>query len=132
MRRDEDGSISVFMAVAALALLVVAGMVTDGGNALAAKSRDGQDAFAAARAGANALPVGSIHGGQALSLNPYAATQAAQAALAADGHHGSVVVSGVTVRVTVTSDEPTVLLGLVGIGHMVVSASSAASAVAGP
>lgn len=121
----------MFMAVTGLALLVVAAMVTDGGNALAGKARDAQDAFAAARAGAEALAPAGLAASQGPTLDQYGATKAAEAVLAADGRHGSVTVSGVTLRVTVTSSEPTVLLGLVGIGHMVVSASSSASAVTG-
>src|SRR5205085_1710451 len=51
-RPDEGGSIALFFAVLFPALLVLAGLVADGGMALAAKAKASSDAREAARAGA--------------------------------------------------------------------------------
>jgi hypothetical protein len=130
-RRPEDGSVTLWMVVIAAGLLATAGLVAAGGAALAAKSRAYSDAFGAARAGAEALAPSSLALGHPI-LDPTAARSAATAALASDGAHGSVSVTGRTVSVTVSATTPGGLLALVGVGSLEVSASAAATATAGP
>jgi Flp pilus assembly protein TadG len=56
-RRDEAGQVTAFVVVFMVALIAVAGLVIDGGVALAAQRRAMNEAQAAARAGAEALNV---------------------------------------------------------------------------
>ena len=53
----EAGMVTAFVVILTLALLAMAGLVTDGGLALAAKVRAIDDAQAAARAGAQAIDI---------------------------------------------------------------------------
>ena len=50
-RRDEEGTVTVFVVGFMLALLLVAGLVIDGGNVLAARREAANVAESAARAG---------------------------------------------------------------------------------
>lgn len=129
--RCEDGSVSVFIAVLALALFALAGLVTDGGRALAARAADASEAFAAARAGAEALSTKGLADQGAPELDPAAAQAAAQGALSTANATGRVRVSGNTVHVQVSSTTSTILLGLVGIRSLSVSGSASASAQEG-
>ena len=56
-RREEFGQVTVFVAIFMVALIGLAGLVIDGGVALAARRRAFNEAQAAARAGAQALDV---------------------------------------------------------------------------
>ena len=59
---DDDGSVSVYLAVWAVALMAMAGLVIDGGAAIAARARAADLAQQAARAGADALSPVSLRG----------------------------------------------------------------------
>ena len=131
MRRSEQGSITLWLAVLTGALFVLLGLVWVGGEALTAKATASSDAFAAARAGAEALSGGSLSAGTVV-LDPAAAQSAAEDSLAAAGVQGRVAVTGRVVSVTVTSEVPGGLLGMVGIRSLVVSGAAAASATPGP
>ena len=130
---NEQGSVTVFFAVTAVALFAVFGLVLDAGRALTAKAAAAADAFAAARAGAQQLAPISLRGGTA-TLDPAAAVTAAQHVLAADHLAGQITVHAttVTVTVTVTRQVPTDVLGLIGIRAVTVTASGAATATPGP
>ena len=130
MVRSEEGSITLWLASLTGALFVLLGLVWAGGDALAAKARASSDAFAAARAGAEALSADGLATGM-VTLDPAAATQAAQNALAADGEAGTVAVNGRTVTVTVRTTVPGGLLGLVGIRDLTVSGDGKATATPG-
>ena len=97
---NQEGSITLWFAVLASALLAVVGLVWAGGDALAAKARAQSEAFAAARAGAQAVSTAGLAAGTVV-LDPVAANQAAEAVLGAAGANGVVSVSGRTVSVTV-------------------------------
>src|SRR5690348_2747430 len=80
MQHDEDrGSITAYLLIMTVALVVLAGLVLDGGAALAAHGRAADTAQQAARAGADALDEQSLRtttpGG--LTTNPGAARAAA-------------------------------------------------------
>ena len=131
MTRAEEGSVTLWFVLMAVGLLTIAGLVAAGGAALAAKARAYSDAFAAARAGAEALTPSSLALGRP-SLDPAAAHSAAAAALASDHAEGAISVAGRTVSVTVSATTPGGLLGLVGIHSLAVSAQAAATATGGP
>lgn len=100
---DERGSASGFVAVVALALVMVAGMAYDGGQIVRAQSEARDLAANAARAGAQELDVASVRSTGRATLDPARATAAAERYLVDAGHAGigSVEVSADTVTVRV-------------------------------
>lgn len=129
--RDERGQVTAFVAALTAGLLLVAGLVFDGGAALAAKTRALDQAQEAARAGAQELSLAWVRGGAGPLLDPVRAHAAAQASLAAAGATGTVSVVGDEVTVTVTRTTRTHLLHLAGVGEIRVSASATARAEPG-
>jgi Flp pilus assembly protein TadG len=131
--RAEDGTISVFVAVLAIALVAVAGLAYDGGQIIAATAHARDVAGAAARAGTQQLATDQVHAGRA-GLDPAAAHQAAIDFLAATGTPGTVEVTDTHVRVTVHVTQPMRLLPLPARTITVTAAASTVSDVlkAGP
>ncbi len=132
-RRDERGQVAAFVVVFAVALIFLAGLVIDGGHALAAKRRAMNEAQAAARAGAQALDLDAYRRGGGFNLDPDAARAAALSYLARTGHaEGSeVAVSGATVSVSVRFEQPMSILGAGGLGSVSVSGQGSARTVRG-
>ncbi len=122
-RRDEQGSTTGMVVVLGLALMVVAGLVIDGGYTLGARREAMNQAEQAARAGSDALSEGSLRDGT-VRVDPGRAAAAANAYLARIGAHGQVSVNGDEVTVTVTSRQDTVILSIVGIGSLPVEATA--------
>ncbi len=131
MIRDQQGQITAFVAVFAVTLLFVAGLVLDGGYVLAAKRRAINEAEGAARAGAATLAVGSYRASGPVNLEPAKAEAAARAYLAQTGHAGDIAVSGDRVMVTVRFDQPLQILGLGGLGAQTVTGRGEAEAQRG-
>ncbi len=124
---SERGAASVLFAVLGLALLMATGLAVDGGRKLGALSEARDIADNAARAGAQMVDEDAYRSTGVSTIDPGAATQRAQAYLAAHGHSGTVAVSGTDVIVTVTiTIDPTFLPGL-----MTVSATESATATTG-
>ena len=97
MRRDEDrGSITAYLLIMTVALVVLAGLVLDGGAALTAHGRAADTAQQAARAGADALDDQSLRATtpSGLTTNPAAARAAAARVLAAADDVGITQVGG--------------------------------------
>jgi Flp pilus assembly protein TadG len=126
----ELGSLTVFVAVLALALFALVGLVVDGGRAVAAQSASTGVAEQAARFGADQISVEAMRSG-AVAINPLAATTAAAAYLRSAGARGVVTVTGQRVNVHIESSEPTVILGIIGIAQLEVSATASATNVHG-
>ncbi|GLZ30872.1 hypothetical protein Lesp02_30610 [Lentzea sp. NBRC 105346] len=126
LRKDEDGRVTAFVVIIALAALLFAGLVLDGGLALAAKVRAMGEAQEAARAGAQEIDLTAYRADGTLRLVPHQASAAAHSYLAAAGHTGSVSVTGNTVNVTVSINQPTQLLGLAGVGSIRVTGAGQA------
>ena len=129
--RPDDGQVTAFVVVVFSALVVLAGLVIDGGYTLAARRRAINEAQAAARAGAQAVSVESVRAdADEVRVDPDRAVAAAEAYLAETGHRGSVSVGeGNEVRVTVSIDQP--MLILAGLGSLTVTGSGTARNVAG-
>lgn len=123
--------VTAFVVVMTLALLVMAGLVLDGGLALAAKVQAIDDAQAAARAGAQAIDLATFRATGQVTLDPAEATTDAEQALAVAGHTGTVAVNGDEVTVTVTIAQPMQLLDLVGVHQITVSGAGSATAEQG-
>ena len=129
---DEEGMVTAFVVIFTLALLAMAGLVLDGGLALAAKVHVIDDAQAAARAGAQAIDVPLYRSTGTITLDPAQAVADAQGFLAAAGEHGTVSVAGETVTVNVTITQPTQILSIVGVDQLTVTGTGSATAQQGP
>ncbi len=133
LRTDPDrdaGSAALWLAVVMVALLAFAGLVLDGGTALAARGQAADVAQQAARAGADALSPNAVFGGggaPSLGAQEAAANTAARNVLAAAGVTGTVQVSAASVTVTATATKQTAILSAVGINQ--VSGTASATAV---
>lgn len=129
-RRTErdQGSITVFTAVVCLGLLALSGLVVDGGEALAAKTRALGQAEDAARAGAQALDLHELRQRSLVSLDPAMAEQDARTYLAAQNARGTVRADRLQVTVTVTVSARTLFLGLVGVHALTMTATGTARA----
>lgn len=130
MRPDtgEDGTISAFVAVLAVALIAVAGLAYDGGQVIRATTEARDVAGAAARAGAQQLAPSEVHAGRAW-LDAAAAEQAATDFLATADVVGSVRATATDVFVTVTVVQPMRLLPLPDRHITVTAVSSTVSDV---
>lgn len=126
LRQDQNGRVTAFVVTIALAALLFAGLVLDGGLALAAKDRALGEAQEAARAGAQEIDLAAYRADGTLRLVPHQASAAAHRYLAAASQTGTVSIVGNTVNVTVRISQPTQLLGLAGIGSITVTATGRA------
>ena len=104
-RFDESGSVSAFVAVIAIGLVMVAGLVYDGGQVLAAQATARDLAANAARAGAQEIDLDALRADGVAVLEPTRAATAAQGYLSASGVDGvvDVVDADITVTVRVTA-----------------------------
>ena len=130
--RGDEGIVTAFVVLFMLALLAMAGLVLDGGLALAAKIQAIDDAQAAARAGAQAIDVPLYRSTGQVTLDPTEAARGAERYLAQSGRTGTVAVDGDRVTVTVRVTQPTQILSVVGIGAISVSGTGSATAEQGP
>lgn len=113
----DDGSITLFVVVIALGLLVAVGLVVDGGGKVRALQRADDVAAEAARAGGQAIQGNVAVRGEGVEASVGEAQAAARAYLAGAGVAGTVTVTGGT-RLTVdtTTTYTPVFLDMIGIG----------------
>jgi hypothetical protein len=104
--------VTAFVAVIAVALVMVAGMAYDGGQVLAAHATARSHAAKAARAGAQEIDLVTLRQTGESTLDPAAAEAAALAYLEEARAVGSASVEGSTVTVTVTVVQPMHILPL--------------------
>ena len=119
----EAGSVTVFLAITVTGLLVLVGLVADGGAKLRATQRADTIAAEAARTAGQAIDLPAAIGDTQVRVDRQAAVNAATAFLAAAGETGTVTIApdGTTLEVTVTTSSPTVFLGLIGISTLSVT-----------
>lgn len=130
--RGDDGMVTAFVVIMTMALILMAGLVIDGGLTLAAKVRAIDDAQAAARVGAQHIDLATYRSTGQVLLTPGPATAAAQSYLiAATGHPGTVTVTGDRVTVTVTITQPMQVLSVARIASLTVTGTGAATALHG-
>ncbi|OYO22199.1 pilus assembly protein TadE [Enemella dayhoffiae] len=109
-----------------LALLVLAGLVVDGGQQVTATRRAEAVAAGAARAATDAAAPARVAG----RTDPGAALSAANRYLAASGPvSGTAELEGTAVRVRTSQRAPTIFLALLGIGEVRGSATARAELV---
>ncbi|MFJ3817736.1 pilus assembly protein TadG-related protein [Streptomyces sp. NPDC090056] len=119
---------SLYFALASLAILMVMGLLVDGGGALNAANRATSIAQEAARAAGQQLdPVRAVEG-SAITIDPDAAAGAAQDYLAAAGVQGSVQITdgGRSLAVTVNDSYQTYFAQFVGASTINVTGTATA------
>ncbi|MEG9553056.1 TadE/TadG family type IV pilus assembly protein [Streptomyces fimicarius] len=126
-RRDR-GSMSLFFAVTTVGLLMVMGLVVDGGGALNAADRATSLAQEAARTAGQQIDPAQATEGTAITIDPDAAVGAAQDYLAAAGVQGDVRVTegGQSLSVTVHDSYNTYFAQFVGMGTIHVTGTATA------
>ncbi|WP_331738756.1 pilus assembly protein TadG-related protein [Embleya sp. NBC_00896] len=127
----DTGRITAFVAVLIAGLMLCAGLVLDGGLALAAKTDALDAAQEAARAGAQALDLAAARGLGPTAVDPAQGRQAALNSLAAAGYRGTATVAGARVTVNVTHKQRTQILTLAGVSEITVTATATAEAQRG-
>ena len=121
----EGGGISFLMLGAAVALLMVLGLVLDGSAKAHALDRANQLAYEAARAGLQTVNP------SASTVDVVAVDAAVDKYLAAHGVSGTAAIADQQVIVEVTITEPTKMLLMVGIDSMTVTGHGTANLVYG-
>lgn len=127
----EEGMVTAFVVIFVFALLLLAGLVIDGGLTLAARVQAIDEAQAAARAGAQAINLPLFRSTGQVELNPTQAQQDAETYLASTGHVGNVRVVGNEVEVSVSITQRMQILGIGGIGSLTVTGYGDANPVEG-
>jgi Flp pilus assembly protein TadG len=120
MRHADRGSATVFLAVAATALLLMAGLVVDGGGKVRAAQRADRIAAEAGRAAGQQLDLTAAISGDRPRVEVGRALQAARRFLARAGVGGDAWVSADrrTIEVQAVTTTSTVFLGLVGVDRL--------------
>ena len=129
----DRGSVTLFLTITVVGLLVLVGLVVDGGAKVHAVQRADDVAAQAARAGGQAIAVPAAITGATPTVDARAAVRAAETYLQVHGVTGTVVVTdaGRGLDVTVTSTTPTVFLGLIGIATMTVHGNASVVLIRG-
>jgi Flp pilus assembly protein TadG len=129
--RGQDGSVSLLLVVAVLAMLIAVGLVVDGGQKLRSTQRADDAAAEAARAAVLSVQPGSTVRGQRPQINTAAAVRAGQDYLAAAGVAGSVSVSNARVQVSTSTSFTPAFLSLIGLGTQTVTGQATARLAGG-
>ncbi|UKL04198.1 pilus assembly protein TadG-related protein [Streptomyces sp. NBU3104] len=126
-QRDR-GSMSLFFAVTTVAILMVMGLLVDGGGALNAANRATSIAQEAARTAGQQLDPAQAIEGTAITIDPDAATGAAQGYLATADVTGNVEITdgGQSITVTVHDTYNTLFAQFVGKGTIHVTGTATA------
>ena len=119
----DAGQITAFVVVMMAALILLAGLVLDGGLTLAARERALGEAQEAARAGAQAINLAVYRQDGTLMLTPGQAAADARGYLAGIGATGTA--SAVTVTVTIV--QPMQILDAAGLSAITVHATATAA-----
>lgn len=127
----DSGQITAFVVVIASALVLLIGLVLDGGLTLSARERAIDQAQEAARAGAQGINLADYRANGTLELNPALATADAETYLARIGAVGAVTVTGELVTVRVTVVQPMQILSAAGIRSITVHGTATAEPVRG-
>ncbi|AXH93583.1 pilus assembly protein TadG-related protein [Micromonospora aurantiaca] len=127
----DRGSATAFGLFLILVVLVLAGAILEGGNAMSARGHATDIAQQAARAGANQLNLGALRQNGVVQIDPAAAQAAATAFLNQMGEQGSVTATAEEVRVTVTVTRPGILVPILGLDTLTVRATATAAPITG-
>ena len=128
---SEDGATTIFVVGLATALLMLAGLLYDGGRILDARREAFHTADNAARAAAQAVDIDAVRSGAAPLLDVAAAEVAAREYLDRLGLQGDVLVTADQVSVTVSMDVEMALLQAIGLDERSVMGTGRAQIVQG-
>lgn len=128
-RRDERGTVTVFVVSMTVALLLVAGLVLDGGRVIAAHREADAVAEAAARAGAQGLDETGLRQSDGAPIRPPDAAARVERYLATTEFSGTTSVAGDVISVTVQRPQPLAILTLAGLRTTSIEGSGSARAV---
>jgi Flp pilus assembly protein TadG len=127
IRRDEQGSISIWLALSTFVMIFLVGLAVDLGGQVHAHERAHDLAAQAARAGGEEVDGGTAIEGRDLQIDPRAARAAAQRYLEAAGVTGTVSINnGNTITVTVHDTYQAQFLGAIGINKLDVTGTATA------
>ena len=112
---DRGAGQTVFLVGVAASLMLVIGLVVDGGGKLNAIEHANSAAQQAARIAGQHLSAGGAQSGGGAVTDRSSATAAAEQALSAQGVDGTVAISGGQVTVTTTATYDTIFLPIIGI-----------------
>jgi hypothetical protein len=121
-RHRDEGGLSIMVAATTAAIVVLVGLVVDGGGRMRASAKADALAAEAARAAGQAIDPGRAVPGEAIVVDPGAATAAARGYLERAGARGTVRVTenGRAIEVDVTLQYRTVVAGLFGADTLTV------------
>ncbi|WP_254885908.1 pilus assembly protein TadG-related protein [Streptomyces sp. NA02950] len=119
---QDRGQVTAFVVGIVAALWLFAGIVVDGGLALAGKVRALDVAQEAARTGAQQLDIGRLRSTEDIRLLKGKAAHAATAYVTATGDTAKTTVRGQEVTVQVTHHQPAQILQLIGVRALTVTA----------
>ena len=129
-RYDERGSVSVWLALAAVAMVLCVGIAVDLGGHVHAQQRAHQLAAQAARTAGEEVAAAQAIRGHTPKVDTAAAERAAGAYLARAGVSGTVTVrAGYVLHVQVTDTYTPTFLSSIGIGSLTVTGESTARLV---
>lgn len=124
-KRGQRGSITVWLATFSIGLLVMIGLVVDGGGKVRTQQRAQDLAAQAARVAGEQIQPDLAIAGQAATIQTVDARRAAQTYLTAAGVTGTVTIRGdQSVTVEVFDHYQPVFLTLIGIGDLPVTATA--------
>lgn len=129
-KRPEVGIATIWAVWTSLGLMLVAGLVIDGGYTLAAKREAARIAEQAARIAADQLNTDSLRTGGS-DLDRDRAAAAGRSYLSRAGESGTVSIAGDEVTVTVRKSHDSVILSIIGSNRFTVSSSATATSIDG-
>lgn len=120
--QPDRGSISLFAVVATVAMIIIIGLVVDGGGRIQAQQRAQAAAREAARAGGQAIQAVPAIRGQGVYADSGPARAAARNYLSSAGVSGSVstVNNGTVISVDTTEPYQPIFLSIAGVGSVTV------------
>ena len=123
----DRGSVSVWLALATIAMVVCVGIAVDLSGDVHAQQRATDIAAQAARAAGEQIAAAPAIRGNSPTIDPAPATRAAMTYLARAGVSGSVTIrAGNVVDVTVHDTYTPMFLSMIGISHLTVTGHSTA------
>jgi Flp pilus assembly protein TadG len=131
LARGDRGSATAFGLFLIVVVLVLAGAMIEGGNAMSARGHATDVAQQAARAGADKLDLAVLRNDGLVRIDPAAAQSGATAFLAQVGETGTVTATPTQVFVAVTVTRPGILVPILGIKTLTVRATATAAPITG-